>query len=61
MDLILIVMMWTKYREQIIQEYNTLTELKELNILEMLSSSDHFMEMINVVVNMNNFINKLIR
>lgn len=51
-------MMDQDYRERVITEYNTLTELKELNILEMLSSSDHFMEMINVVVNMNNFINK---
>lgn len=51
-------MMDQGYRESVIREYNTLTELRELNILEMLSSSDHFMEMINAVVNMNNFINK---
>jgi len=36
------------YRQATINNYQLMTDSKELNILEMLSSSDHFMEMISL-------------
>ena len=36
------------YREQAIQEYGELTDRSQLNILEILSSSEHFMEMVSL-------------
>lgn len=46
------------YRDKAIKAYSELTQDKELNILEILSSSDHFMEMVKMTANLDNFVYK---
>lgn len=46
------------YRQNMIDLYQNMTENKELNLLEILSSSDHFMEMIKMTTDLDSHIYK---